>query len=127
MSPAQADVFNIIETHTHLWNNQWVGRDFKNYFATYYSLEVNNRSYCKIEVITPSADDGISTYNVVIVGSKVVRDFFPCTYIVKTPIGWRTPNKTIVFVIWARLLIGYGPKELTTFTASLSTETNLIK
>jgi hypothetical protein len=101
MSPAQTDVFNIIEAHTHLWNNQWIGRDFKSHFAAYYSLEVNNRSYCKIEVITPSADDGISTYNGVIVGTKVVRDFFPCAYVVKTPIGWRTPNKTIVLVIRA--------------------------
>jgi hypothetical protein len=122
MSATQTYIFYIVKAQTHLRNNEWICRQLKNYLVPDYSLEINNRRYREIEIITPPADYRISSDYRVCVGLKVLFNCFPSADIIQSFICRRFAYKTVVLVVWTILLLIQGPKKFTAIIASLTLE-----
>ena len=122
MSATQTHIFYIVKAQTHLRDKKWICRQLKNYLVPDYSLKINNRCYRKIEIITPPADYWISSDYRVCVGLKVFFYFFPSVDVIKSFICRRLTYKTVVLVVWTKLLLIQGPKKFTAIIASLTLE-----
>jgi hypothetical protein len=59
MAATEAYILYVVKPNAHLRYYQRIGREFKEHFVLNYPLKINDGGYCVIEVIAPSADNGV--------------------------------------------------------------------
>src|SRR5581483_12345716 len=112
MPAGKPDVFNVVETEAHLRHHERVCRQFKHHLVVHDALEINNRRYREIQVVAPPAHYGVAPDYLVVVFCKEFLSLFPRADIVEALVGRRPANKTVIFVVRARLSVHERPEML---------------